>query len=146
VSTHIVLENNIINTNYLKQIDKPEKALLSWYLYAYGNTCNETSSKTKCSILVAMGITDECNPKHLNMMLQWFSNDMLAGYKLNKCPNMPANSAIQNNFEKIIIKRNKDTLTIDFTVKGLNNSQEKSWNVTKVEKYLITSSNFVKLK
>jgi len=144
--THVVLENGVVNKAYLHQIDAPEKALLSWYLYAYGNECDENSTKPKCKILKELHIDDECNGAHLNRMLQWFSNDMMVAYKLNKCPNLPATSAIQNEFKNIRIQRNKDTLSIHFTVEGFNNSQEKSWNVTKTEKYLITSRNFVKLK
>ncbi len=143
--SHTVLMNNKINTTYLKQIPRAEKALLSWYLYSYGNACDGTSDKPKCKILKVINVTDECDSKHLNMMLQWFSNDMSAAYKLNRCPNLPKNSAIQNEFESIIIKRNNDILAIDYTVKGLNNSQEKSWNVHRVDKYKITSNNFVKL-
>ncbi len=144
--THVVLENKIINKTYLQQIDEPEKALLAWYLYAYGNECDKTSTKIKCTILKELQINDECDGKHLNNLLQWFSNDMMVVYKLNKCPNLPIKSAIQNEFKKIVIKRNKDTISINFTVKGLNNNQEKSWNITKIDQYLITSSNFVKLK
>ncbi len=144
--THVVLENGLINKVYLHQINEPEKALLSWYLYAYGNACDKTSTKPKCKILKELQINDECDGKHLNKLLQWFSNDMMATYKLNKCPNLSVKSAIQNEFKKIVIQRNKDTVSIHFTIKGLNNSQEKSWNITKTEKYLITSRNFVKLK
>lgn len=144
-TAHVVLENGVVNKKYLHQISEPEKALLSWYLYAYGNECDKKSTKPKCVILKELHIDDECNGAHLNSLLQWLSNDMMAAYKLNKCPNLPVDAAIQNEFEKIIIERNKDTVSIRFTVKGMNNSQEKSWNITKTEKYLITSRNFVKL-
>ncbi len=143
---YIVLQDNVIDTDYLHQINEPEKALLTWYLYAYGNECDSTLSKRKCKILKELKIEDECNSKHLTFLLQWFSNDMMASYKLNKCPNLPIKSAIQNTFEEIIIYRNNDTLAINFTVKGLNNSQEKSWKNTQIDKYLITSRNFVKIK
>jgi len=145
-NTHVILENGIINKAYLQQIDEPEKALLSWYLYAYGNQCDTATKKPKCKILEELQITDECDGEHLNTLLQWFSNDMMAAYKLNKCPHLTATSAIQNEFEKIVMQRNKDTLSITIKVKGMNNSQEKSWNISQTDKYLITSRNFVKLK
>ena len=78
--------------------------------------------------------------------MQWFSNDMMAVYKLNKCPNLKANSAIQNTLKKIVLIKNADTISIEYSIKGLNTSQEKSWNMNKTERYLITNKNFVKLK
>jgi len=145
IITNVVLEHNKINSEYLNKIQAPEKALLSWYLYAYGNECDANSSKIKCQILEELNIEDECNGNHLNNLLQWFSNDMLAVYKLNKCPNLTLKSAIQNTFEKIVLVRNADTLSIEFSVKGINTIQEKSWNVNQTDLYLINSNSFNKI-
>ena len=144
--SNIILENNTINTAYLNQIKAPEKALLSWYLYAYGNECNESSSKIKCQLLKELHIEDECNPKHLSNLLQWFSTDMLAVYKLNKCPNISAKSAIQNTFEKIVLFKNGDTLSIQFSIKGLNTLQEKSWNIHQKDSYIIKNNTLIKIE
>jgi hypothetical protein len=141
----VVLENNEINTTYLNQIKAPEKALLSWYLYAYGNECDNSSTKIKCQLLKGLNVEDECSSQHLNDLLQWFSNDMLAVYKLNKCPSLPIKSAIQNTFEHIVLIRNIDTLSIKFSIKGLNTLQEKSWNTSRTERYLIKNSTLIKL-
>lgn len=143
--SEIILKNNKINKKFIEQLDEPEKALLSWYLYAYGNECDGESSKIKCDILQELNIDDECNPKHLNNLLQWFSNDMLAVYKLNKCPNITSESAIQNTFESIILSRNKNKLSIEITTKGLNTIQEKSWNKTQTDTYLIKNKTFIKI-
>jgi len=143
--TNVVYENNKINSGYLNKIQTPEKALLTWYLYAYGNECDKNSSKIKCQILKELNIEDECNGNHLNNLLQWFSNDMLAVYKLNKCPNLTLKSAIQNTFEKIVLVRNVDTLSIEFSIKGLNTIQEKSWNVNQKDTYLIKNNSFNKI-
>jgi len=143
--TQIVLDNNKINTSYLNQIETPEKALLSWYLYAYGNECDNFSAKIKCKLLKELKIDNECDPKHLSNLLQWFSNDMLAVYKLNKCPNLPIKSAIQNTFEHISLIRHNNTLSIKFSIKGINTLQEKSWNIHKTESYLISNNTFTKI-
>jgi len=145
-NTTVILENKTINTDALSKLDTPEKALVSWYLYTYGNECDGTTSKIKCRILDEMKITDECDAKHLSNLLQWFSTDMLAVYKLNKCPNMPVKSAIQNEFIKIILHRQKDTLSIEYKVRGMNNSQEKSWNIEKTDSYLLEGKTLVKFK
>ena len=144
--TYVILENDKINTSYLNQIKAPEKALLSWYLYAYGNECDSSSLKIKCKLLEALKISNECDPKHLSMLLQWFSNDMLAVYKLNKCPNLPIKSAIQNTFEHITLTRNLDTLSIHFSIKGLNTLEEKNWNVNQKDNYLMKNNTFIKLE
>ena len=141
----IIVENEAINTSFLENINEAEKTLLSWYLYAYGNECNDDSEKIKCKLLDILNIEDECNPTHLNTLLQWFSKDMLAVYKLNKCPNMPYDSAIQNSIEKIQLRRTYDTLTITIQVKGLNNSQEKNWDIEQTDSYLIEKNTFIKL-
>tara|TARA_R110002073_G_scaffold174557_7_gene331794 strand:+ start:10561 stop:11064 length:504 start_codon:yes stop_codon:yes gene_type:complete len=141
----VVLENEKINPEVIKSLDIPERALLSWYLYAYGNACENNSTKFKCQILKELNINNECNTEHLNYMLQWFSKDILAPYKLKKCPNIASNSAIQNAFEKIVLIKKNDTLSIDYIIKGMNNSQEKSWNFDAVDVYFIEKNNLVKL-
>lgn len=140
-----VLDNGQINSE-LEILDKPERALVSWYLFAYGNACETESSKVKCKLLQGLNINNECDPEHLNMLLQWFSTDMLAVYKLKKCPNLDADSAIQNTFDKIVLHRNGNILTIDYKIKGLNNSQEKSWNIGQTDSYVIKNKTLVKVK
>ena len=141
----VIADNDKISTDHIRSLDEPGKALLSWYLYAYGNQCKKASSKIKCQILNEMGIEDECRSQHLNNLLKWFSNDMLVVYKLNKCPNLPIDSAIQNTFEKIELIRNVDTLSIRYSINGLNTIQEKSWNISKTDSYLIFNNTFSKI-
>ena len=143
--TSVILENEQINTEVIKSLSNSERALLSWYLYAYGNACEENSTKYKCQILKDLNIDDECDSEHLNNLLQWFSKDMLAPYKLKKCPNIASNSAIQNTFNKIILVKEGDTLSIDYNIMGMNNSQEKSWNFDGVDKYLVEKNTLVKI-
>jgi len=143
---YIIVENDVVNKSFIDKLDVPERALLSWYLYAYGNECVENSSKVKCQLLKELHIENECDPQHLSMMMQWFSEDMLALYKLNKCPNLSSKSAIQNSFEKIALIKSADTLSIEFIIKGMNNSQEKSWNVAQTHSYLINGNAFVIIK
>ncbi len=142
----VVLENNEINNKALAQLDTPERALVLWYLYAYGNECDGSTENIKCKLLAKMGVNNECDATHLSYLLQWFSTDMLAVYKLNKCPSLSVKSAIQNKFKKIKLIRNKDTLAIDYYVMGLNASQEKSWNVIKIDTFVIKDRTLVKLK
>ena len=142
----VVLENDRINSEVIKSLDASEKALLSWYLYAYGNACENNSAKFKCQILEELNIDDECNPEHLSNLMQWFSKDLLAPSKLNNCPNITSKSAIQNKFLKIVLIKQGDTLSIDYQINGLNNSQEKSWNFDKVDKYLINTHALIKIR
>lgn len=141
----VILENNIINSEFLQAINPPEKALLSWYLFAYGNECDEESKKVKCKLLKELKIEDECNPDHLYFLLQWFSHDMLAVSKLNSCPNINYDSVIQNKFSKISLERKGDVISIKYIVKGINSVQEKSWNMNKTSSYLIKDNTFTKL-
>lgn len=143
--TSVILENEKINPEVIKSLDDSERALLSWYLYAYGNACEDNATKNKCKILKELNILDECNPEHLDNLLQWFSKDLLAPYKLKKCPNMPSNSAIQNAFKKIILTKKADALLIEYNIMGMNNSQEKSWNINTIDSYLIKDLTLVKI-
>lgn len=141
----VILENETINSEFLKTINEPEKALLSWHLFAYGNECDDSSLKIKCKLLRDLGIEDECDSSHINNLLQWFSEDMLAIYKLRSCPNIAKESPIQNTFEFINLQRKSDTLSITYTVKGINSVQEKSWNTTRTDAYLIRNETFFKI-
>ena len=144
--TSIVLENDKIYPEIIKSLDESERALLAWYLYAYGNACEDNSTKFKCQILNELSIDDECNPKHLSNLLQWFTHDLLAPSKLNNCPSIPSNSSIQNTFSRIILIKHRDTLSIEYNIRGLNNSQEKSWNFDEVDRFIIKKNTFEKIE
>ena len=143
--TVVVLENEKINSEFVETIEEPEKAMISWYLFSFGNGCDNSSSKIKCQLLQELKIKDECNSVHLDNLLQWFSKDMLAVYKLKSCPNIAKESPIQNTFEFISLQKTADTLSITYTVKGINSVQEKSWNTTRTEAYLIRNKTFFKI-
>lgn len=142
--TIIIVDKEIINTEFAHKIDEAEKALISWYLYAYGNECVEFKTSTKCKLLKLLNIKNECEATHLEMLKKWFSKDILAVYKLKKCPNLPFNSAIQNSIDKIVLTRNNNKLSITYKIKGLNNSQEKSWNINRTDNYIIVNNTFQK--
>lgn len=142
----VILENETIDSEFLQNINPPEKALLGWYLFANGNECDGTSTKIKCQLLKELNIDDECNPDYLNELLQWFSNDMLAKYKLKSCPNIKADSPIQNKFKYISLERKGNILSINYHVMGLNTVGEKSWNMKKRGTYLLNDNTFIKVK
>ncbi len=140
-----LLDNGRIDLDYLSIIGEEEKILISWYLFAYGNECAGMSTDPKCRILKTMGVDDECNPKHISKLLQWFSKDMLAVYKLQKCPLLPKDGAIQNKIEKITIGHHGDTLTMTIQVKGFNSVQEKYWDILLTDQYIIRGGSFTKI-
>ncbi len=142
----IILENGTVNSEFLQNINPPEKALLNWYLFANGNECDGKSTKIKCKLLQELNIKDECDPEHLNNLLQWFSNDMLAKYKLKSCPNIKVDSPIQNKFVYISLEREDDILSINYHVMGLNTVGEKSWNMKKKGTYLLKDHTFTKIE
>lgn len=143
--TTVVFENNVINSEFLQTINPPEKALLSGYLFAYGNECLSDSTSTKCKILKTLNVKNECDEQHIDFLKKWFSKEVLMSYKLQKCPNLPHTFAIQNTFDKIVMKRNSDTITITIKVKGINESQEKNWNIEQTDSYLIKDENLIKI-
>ncbi len=140
-----IINNQHINTEFLSKIDEPEKALISAYLYAYGNECVDTSTNVKSQILKQLKITDECDTTHLNHLSKWFKNDVIMFYKFKNCPALPYNSAIQNQIKQMELYRHNDTLKISILVYGLNNSQEKNWNSHQTETFLIKNREFIKL-
>ncbi len=144
--TQIVVDNNQVNTFFLKQLQAPEKALICGYLFAYGNECIADSDNNKCKLLTALHVEDECSKAHLKFLKEWFKNDIIMQYKLRNCPNLPHNFAIQNTIDKIVLKRTGDTLNIQYAIKGMNNSQEKSWNIIREDNYLIQSNTLQKIK
>ena len=70
--------------------------------------------------------------------------DLKLLFKLKKCPNMPSNSAIQNSIDEIIIRSDNEIISIEYKIKGLNNIQEKSWNVHQTDSFLIKGFTLVK--
>ena len=142
----VILENGNVNSEFLQKINPPEKALLSWYLFANGNECDGESTKIKCKLLKELNIEDECNPDYLNNLLQWFSNDILAKYKLKECPNIKVDSHIQNKFVSISLERKGDIISINYHIMGINTAGEKSWNMKKNDSYRIRDNTFIKME
>ncbi len=140
-----VAKNNNINTEFLQKTDDAEKALICMYLFAYGNECKINTSSVKCEILKSLNIDNECNSKHVEFLKQWFITNKLMLIKLQNCPNLPYNFAIQNQIEEIGIIKQNDTLTILFNVKGVNQSQEKTWDITQKDSYIIMNETLVKI-
>lgn len=143
--TENIIENNHINKAFLSKTDNAEQALITGYLYAYGNEVTDTSTNVKAQILNTLQISNECDSAHLNNLKQWFKNDVIMFYKLKNCPNLPIKSPIQNGIKHMNLHRHNDTLQISILVYGLNNSQEKNWNSTQTETFLINENTFEKL-
>lgn len=143
---YIILDNNSINLENIKKLDVPEKALLSAYLFVYGNECNTSSDKVKCKILNTLQIVDECSESHQKFLQKWFKTEGILYYKLKKCPVLPIKGAIQNQFKTISIERNLDILSITIHVVGMNTSQEKNWNIKQTNSYKIINNSFKKIQ
>jgi hypothetical protein len=141
-----IIDNGIVNTEFLTTVDEVEKALICGYLFAYGNECNDTPTNVKCQVLNDLNITNECDTNHINFLNDWFKNDIIMFYKLKNCPNLPSNSAIQNEIKHMSLYRNNDTLKINILVYGLNNSEEKNWNTEQTDTYLIKNNTFSKIE
>ncbi len=143
--SEVILENGSINTDFIQVIEEPEKALLTWYLFVYGNECTMSSDKIKCKLLGLLNIENECDNKHIDFLYKWFGKNKLMQYKLQKCPNLPFNFAIQNTIERIVINRNSDTLSLTIKVKGINESQEKNWDIEQTEFFIIKKEILIKI-
>ncbi len=141
----VIIQDDAVNKLFVSGFDESEKALVSGYLFAYGNECSDTSSNIKAQILDVLNIKNECDSTHLNFLKGWFKNDVMMSYKLNNCPILPFDSAIQNNIKELNLERHNDTLTISILVFGLNNSQEKNWNSKQTERFLIDNNTFIKI-
>ena len=135
-----ILKGGEVDTTFVAKIDEPGRMLLGWYLFAYGNECSSGNDKPKCEILHLLGVKNECDTLYVQRLKQWFKEDIYRNIKLKNCPNLPVKGAIQNEFKYITLERSKDTLSISFRVDGMNNLQEKSWNVERVERFLILES------
>ncbi len=141
-----VVDSLGINPLFPTQLDREGIALLEGYLYAYGNECLPNSHKNKCNILIQLGVDNECNTTYLKELTHWFENDPVMLYKLQNCPAIPANFAIDNSIDKLVLSRHQDTLAVDYLIKGQNNAQEKSWNIDRTDLYRIEDNHFIKIK
>lgn len=142
---HKIVENGIFNSQEIKSIQEPEKALLLGYLAIYGNDCSENTDKVKCQILSFLKIDDECKDSYQLFLKQWFEHDIIKNIKLKNCPVLANKSAIQNKIKKIKISRNNDTIQIIFQVIGMNTSQEKNWDIVQTERFRIKDKTFFKI-
>ena len=140
----LVSEHDAISNINFEILDEPGRAILYWYLFAYGNECQD-SKGLKCKILEKMKIQDECDENHIAFMEKWVKNNVLMQYKLQKCPNLPYNFAVKNIIEKIDLHRHRDTITMRFKVRGINALAEKSWNIDQTAAYLVDGDSVIQL-
>ena len=142
----VIINIDNVNQQYLSTLDNAEKALLQYYLFAYGNSCNSNSKNNlKCLLLSKLNIKDECETSQINFLRSWFGNNMLMNLKLNKCPQLPSEGAVKNTIDKIVLSRKVDTLTIVIKVRGVNNLQEKYWDIEQTDSFLIKKNTLVKI-
>lgn len=119
---------------------------MAFYLYAYGNECAQDSEKIKCQLLNQLQIFDECDKSHIQFLEKWLGTNFLMNLKLKNCPQLPIKGAVKNTLEKILLNRNSDTISIIIKVKGLNELQEKYWDIEQKESFLILNNTLVKIK
>lgn len=143
--TYTILDNEVVDLQTIQQLTTAEKALLGVYLFVYGNECTSSSKSVKCTILKELQINNECNKKYIDSLKSWFKTEGVLYYKLQKCPVLPYKAAIQNQFKKIQLYRNKDTIKITINVVGMNTSQEKNWDITQTNSYIIKNNSFIKI-
>ncbi len=145
VYSHKIIANNTVNIELIKTMQIPEKAMLQGYLFVYGNACTPSSKKIKCKALEVLKIKDECEKKQMDFIKKWFKNDVIKALKMQKCPNLANKASIQNKIKELTITRNADTIKTTIHVIGMNTSQEKNWDITQTEAYLIKNNTFIKL-
>lgn len=80
-----ILENETIDSAFVKEIDEPGHMLLD----AYGNECNAESEKPKCQLLNLLGVDNECDTVYIEALKQWFEGDVYRSIKLKFCPILP---------------------------------------------------------
>jgi len=84
-------------------------------------------------MLELLDIKNECSQEQIDFLQNSFEVDVLMKVKLQKYPIIPFKGAIQNTIEKIALKRNNTSLNILIKVKGMNQMQEKMWNIEQNE-------------
>jgi len=141
----MIYDGNTIDSVFLQKCNIPEKAIISGYLFAYANECSSEKEVVKCDILNFLSIENECDENHISFLKGWFSEDIMVKIKLLNCPNLPSDGVIQNTIKSIELKRKKDTIKIRMHVTGLNNSQEKTWDINQTHAYLIKNNTFISL-
>ena len=142
----VVVRDGVVDSSFVDKIDEPARMLMGWYLFAYGNECGLENKKPKCQILNLLSVGNECDTVYLGALRKWFKDDMYRSIKLKKCPSLSAKGAIQNEFKYLYLERHQDTLSISYRVDGLNNSQEKSWNVERVERFIVVDNSLLSVR
>lgn len=142
----VVLKDGVVDSSFVNEIDEPGRMLLEWYLFAYGNECGLENKKPKCQILNLLSVGNECDTIYLGALRNWFEKDVYRSIKLAKCPSLSAKGAIQNEFKYLYLERHRDTLSVSYRVDGMNNSQEKSWKVERVERFIVVDESLLSVR
>lgn len=135
-----------VNKRFAPMLNKQEKAIVSWYIYAYANECEPEKEMTwKCGLLEALRIDDECSQEHREYIAKHLGDDPIMHSKLQNCPVLPNDGAIQNLLQYMNIERRADTVIFSMRVAGMNNQEEKHWDIEVNDSYLLERKKVRKL-
>lgn len=134
-----------LNTDYLKSVSEPEKAVLAYVACFVGNECewdgerNEKANNLNCKIISSLNLGYQCSDKHLDYIRRWFKNDLNVLKDLENCSITPDGATVQSTFKEINVEVNEQKIIVLFKATGLNLKEQKTWTWT--EKLFFKFSN-----
>lgn len=126
----------VLDEDYCKTIPDAERAALGYTATFTGNECDwdgdytEDRSNLKCKIIAALGLGYQCSEAHLGFLRQWFSTDnkVLATLTPENCPTTPDGASVQESFDEITLRTEKDYIIVSYQVSGYDMRAGEIWN------------------
>ncbi len=138
----VIVDESGIHPSALTQLDADEHHLLEGYLYLYGNACQGEKPSVKCRILQELHVRDECNPAYRKALEETFALVPVMKYKFSNCPVLKEDAAIQNHFIRIEMTRRRDRHVFSYAIQGINQAQEKTWNISGKDTFDLINHQF----
>ena len=139
-----------LNTDYIKNISEPEKAVLAYVASFVGNECewdgdrNEDGGHLNCKITSSLHLGYQCSAEHLDFIRRWFKNDLTVLKDIESCSQIPDGATVQTTFNEINVAVKNQNIIVFFKATGMDMREEKTWDWTE-KLYFEFKNNELKL-
>lgn len=117
-----------INSNDIKKLDEPLKALAAYYCGLGGSNCDiNANHKEVCDLTSALGLENQGSSKHLSLLQKWFHDDSIVTKMISQnCFLSISGSNDFSNYSYLKFKQSNDTIWIKCKLDYYNSGNSRS--------------------
>lgn len=140
-----------IDSAYLATAPEDIKAIIAYYSARAGTDCwwendrpNTDYTNLTCRLTSALGLGYQGSEVHMSLIKKWFKNESELLKEVVHCYIVPFTATVQSSIDNITICIDKNLVTVEYTIWGMNTREESSWEEKGVDVFEI-KGDFIKV-